>query len=179
MYIWVACDLSDPLGKVREDCLYLNRDIGADEVAFTLPQHVSLKISFRIDDIFFESAVADIGEYFEKAEPFCLASPTLELSGNIIWLRFADEEPLVRMHRALDAMMLQKYGVPQHAFDKCFAFHSTLFIDNDSEKLGRVYNEIAKISLPEKIMVDSFIIGTSESGKAGEYRVIDNISIKK
>ena len=50
MYIWIGCKL--PAGferEVRTFCLEQNRDIGLNTVAFTLPQHISLKISFEAE----------------------------------------------------------------------------------------------------------------------------------
>ena len=148
MYIWIACDLSDSLGKVREECLALNKSVGANEVAFSLPQHISLKISFSVDDSLLENAISDIRGYFEATESFSIAGPVLERAGNIVWLRFGEESTLVKMHADFDEMMLTKYGVTQHEFDKSFAFHSTLFIDENKEKLELIYDKISDISLP-------------------------------
>ena len=179
MYIWIACDLSDSLGKVREECLALNKKVGADEVAFSLPQHISLKISFRIDDGIFENVISDIRGYFAASEPFSIAGPVLEKVGNIVWLRFDEEPTLVKMHTDFDEMMLHKYGVPQHEFDKSFAYHSTLFIEQNREKLELIYDKISEVALPKTVDVSRFIIGVSETGKAGEYRVLELVSPKK
>ena len=178
MYIWVACDLSEALDSVRHECLRINTNIRASEIAFTLPQHISLKISFPIDEDKYEAALTDIRDYFMETEPFHIGGPVTELEKNIIWLRFSDELPLVKIHSDLDGMLLRKYGVPKHKFDKCFAYHSTLFIDEDEEKLRLIYEKLGDIPLPDKIEINEFIIGVSESGKAGEYRVIDKIHAK-
>lgn len=179
MYIWIACDLSDALCKVREECLTLNESVCANEVAFTLPQHLSLKISFEIADELYDSAVYDIREYFENTEPFTVKAPRLELAGNILWLRFDSETQLVKMHSDFDKMAYEKYRVPPHEFDKSFAFHSTLFIDEDKEKLGLLFEKISGITVPESIVISRFIIGASKTGKAGEYQVKEIISAKK
>ena len=46
MYIWIGCKLPEDFdAELRQCCLEANADIGADTVAFSLPQHISLKIS--------------------------------------------------------------------------------------------------------------------------------------
>lgn len=178
MFVWIACDLSDSLAKVREESLVLNKDIRADEVAFSLPPHISLKISFEVADGLVNEVLPDIKKYLEGVEPFTVDGPTPELCGNIIWLRFNEEKPLLKMHDDLDELLFDKYGVPLHEFDRSFAFHSTLFIDKDVGKLERLMPVIADLKLPSRVRIDSFIIGISESGKVGEYRVIENILAK-
>ena len=178
MYVWIACDLSDSLGKIREECMILNKDTGASEVAFSLPQHISLKISFMVDDNVLDCVLRDLNEYLSAKESFSLKGPKAELSGNIIWLRFSDSEHLSKIHSELDDLLLERYGVPLHKFDKCFAFHSTLFIDDDEEKLLYLYRQIRKIHIPGDVKIDRFIVGISDSGKAGEYRVLDVIPAK-
>lgn len=178
MYVWIACDLSESLSRIREECIALNKTVGASEIAFDLPQHISLKISFELNEESVENAILQIKEYLENTPGFYVGRPYAEFSGNIIWLRFPDSEQLCRMHEELDEMLLDRYGVPLHSFDKCFAFHSTLFIDADKEKLVSLYRRINEITLPDSIKIDSFIIGVSESGKAGEYRVVDIIPAK-
>lgn len=56
MYIWTGCKL--PAGfeqQIRKRCAEVNQGIGLDTSGFTLPQHISLKISFdageRTEDI--------------------------------------------------------------------------------------------------------------------------------
>lgn len=51
MYVWIGCALPEDFARdVRRICLAHNRQIGLDESAFALPQHISLKISFDAGD---------------------------------------------------------------------------------------------------------------------------------
>ena len=48
MYIWIGCRLPQQFEEeIRAACLENNQAIGLDPVAFSLPQHISLKISFE------------------------------------------------------------------------------------------------------------------------------------
>ena len=179
MYIWIACDLSDSLGHVREECRNINKGIGLDEVPFLLPQHISLKISFDAPEHHFDAIISDVIAYLSEIRAFFVKGPSAELCGGILWLRFDGEAELIKIHRDLDRLLSGKYAIPQHEFDKCFAFHSTLFISEDREKLGQAYARVLNVALPEQICVNNFVIGTSKSGKAGEYHVTHKIKCKK
>ena len=177
MYIWIACDLARDLAEIREKCIEFNRDLHLSSVAFSLPQHVSLKISFSVDD-------ADAGEVIEAVEcylsgqkPFPISKPEPEIFSNILWLSLPQNEHLERLHRELDDMLLSRFGVPRHEYDRCFKFHSTLFID-DGESLKKMHERVSSLTMPSELLVDGFIIGVSDSGKAGEYRVLKNITVK-
>ena len=59
MYIWIGCGLPEGFEwELRERCMPLGAELGLDLVAFSLPQHISLKISF------------DAGEQYEKILDF-------------------------------------------------------------------------------------------------------------
>ena len=50
MYIWIGCKLPEEFEQeIRSICLAKNQEIGLDPVAFSLPQHISLKISFETE----------------------------------------------------------------------------------------------------------------------------------
>ena len=178
MYIWTACDVSKVFDSLREVCIKINRDFNLDEVAFSLPQHISLKISFEVDDNIAYDVIECISEYLSEQGSFCINGPKIEIFGSILWLAFDEESNLSRMHSELDALLSERYGIPQHEFDRSFKFHSTLFID-EPEGLARIQERISRLSLPDKVSINSFLIGTSSSGKAGEYSVIKKISCQK
>ena len=178
MYIWIACDVSKSLDHIRELCNEKNKSLGLCDVAFTLPQHISLKISFEVPDKIATRVIDDISEYLSMEHSFALDAPRPELFGSILWLKFENSEILSRLHGELDSLLLDKYAIPQHEFDKSFAFHSTLFIDGEKNLLP-MYEYVLTLDLPRKVDVSSFIIGTSDSGKAGTYSVIKTISAQK
>ena len=171
MYIWIACDVSRELNCIREKCIEINRSIGLDETAFSLPQHISLKISFEVSDEVYDEVIECISDYLSGQKPFTVSGTRVELYGSILWLAFDECEALSRMHCELDELLLKKYGVPLHEFDKSFKFHSTLFIDERPD-ITEMYRQIAEIPMPDELIVDRFIIGSSPSGRAGDYHVV-------
>ena len=178
MYIWIACDVSCELNSIREKCKELNRSIGLDETAFSLPQHISLKISFEVSDEVYDDVIECINDYLRGESPFTVSGPRAELYGSILWLAFDETKTLSRIHNELDELLLKKYQVPLHEFDKSFKFHSTLFID-ESPDLLKMHRHIAKIPMPKELRIDRFIIGSSPSGRAGDYNVVREINAKK
>ena len=98
MYIWCALDLDRALCGVRRAAIEYNARLRLPETAFTLPQHLSLCISFEMGD----------GEWREAAELIertvaCIPPPTLapigiERCGDIVWISFDESEPLKRLH---------------------------------------------------------------------------------
>ncbi len=83
---------------------------------------------------------------------------------------------LQRLHRELDQNLQSQFGIPQHEFDKCFQFHSTLFMDTDGAKLDRM-RQALPIAIPCTLTVDTFLLGASETGAPGSYRVLREISV--
>lgn len=48
MYIWTGCKLPDEFEThIRARCVPIARELGLDITGFSLPQHISLKISFE------------------------------------------------------------------------------------------------------------------------------------
>ena len=174
MYIWTAADVSRQLAFVRERATELNRELNLSEVAFSLPQHISLKISFEVDDSVADEVISVLEDYLSSQTAFTVGEAKVEIFGSILWLSFPENECLKRLHRELDELLLSRFGVPLHEYDKCFKFHSTLFIDGGNS-LGKMCSELERLTLPSEIETDSFLIGISKSGKAGEYRVIKEI----
>ena len=62
-------------------------------------------------------------------------------------------------------------GGPRHEYDLDFMFHTTLFMDDDTEKVAKAYEKVKDISVPDKLVASRFVIGTSESGDLGTYKI--------
>ena len=178
MYIWIACDISDEYTSIRQKCIGYNKDLNLDEVAFLLPQHISLKISFRVEDNSFESVIKDVIVFLSECSPFSVGEPEPELSGNILWLSFPKSKHLQDLHSKLDLMLLSKHGVEQHPFDRDFKFHTTLFLDDNMSALREMLGKVRLLPLPKATEIKRFIIGASESGKAGTYSVLKIVNAK-
>lgn len=177
MYIWIGCKLPAEFEtEIRDCCLSLNRSIGLDTVAFSLPQHISLKISFPTAD---PDAVLDaVTAFLEKQQAFTVRIQNPEYSRNIIWMSVEDLPQLQGLHDRLDTLLNDRFGVPQHEFDRCFLFHSTLFMDTDLRKLVQMQASLSTYSFARELRIDTFLLGVSETGKAGTYHVVREISAK-
>lgn len=177
MYIWIGCKLPEEFEQeIRSVCLEKNQELGLDPVAFSLPQHISLKISFETERV--EEILEDLPRFFAGQPPFAVRICEVEQNGNILWMTVGENEILRHLHEKLDGYLRERFGVGQHLFDTCFQFHSTLFIDPDREKIAEMRVALAHLDLPRELMVESILIGTSVSGKAGTYSVVRRIDLR-
>jgi 2'-5' RNA ligase len=176
MYIWIGCKLPVAFEKeIRQRCLLLNKAIGLDTAAFSLPQHISLKISFEADRP--EEILTFLEHYLSSQQPFTVTLHAPEQMGNILWIPVEENIKLQQLHALLDNQLQERFGIPQHEFDKCFQFHSTLFIDSDVDKLTTMTQALAGCVKTQEMKIDRFLLGLSETGKAGSYRVVREIKI--
>ncbi len=178
MYIWVGCKLPEGFEKaIREKALSENKAIGLDTLAFCLPQHISLKISFSTDRT--EAVLAWLREYLARQPSFFVSLQGIEQAPGVLWLRVVDDPVLDGLHRQLDALLLERFAIPRQALDKHFIFHSSLFMDADAEKLRQMAKALAGMVLPKLLPVEAFLLGTSPDGSPGSYRVVAEIPAKK
>lgn len=161
--------------ELRRDCLEANADIGADTVAFSLPQHISLKISFEAGEQT-QQILDFLSGVLQKERKFYVNLESLEQTGNILWLTVQEDPRLRRLHDNLDGLLLEEFSVKQHPYDRDFKFHSTLFIDEE-EKLCPLHERLSLFPLPRRLPVEEFCLGVSETGKAGDYRVVRHVKI--
>ena len=175
MYIWVGCDIHPRFLEYREKVKEINAEVGASESAFNFPQHISLKISFEMDEEIAKHCIKDVIELLKEAKPFTAKISGLELQDDIIWLRVEENEQFKYLHEELDQIAIS-YAVKQHPFDKAFIYHSTVIMDEDSEKLEKIYERIKDIPYPEELKINTFLVGHSHDKV--EYKVDRRIKVK-
>ncbi len=176
MYIWAGCKLpADFEADIRSRCLELNQMVGLDTVAFLLPQHVSLKISFQSEK--YDEILDYLEGFLSKQSPFSFRIQNPEQAGSILWMPVEENLRLRQLHEQLDAQLEQHFGVPQHQFDKYFLFHSTLFMDSDTDKIAQMRRMLEEYPIERELQVDTFLLGLSETGKPGTYRVVREIKV--
>ncbi len=176
MYVWIGCELPKEFElDLRDVCLEASDGLALDFTCFTLPQHISLKISFDAGQDY--GPVLDFAEeLLRKEKPFYVNPKETEQAGNILWLAFRESGTLRRLHNLLDRDLKRRFGVPQHLFDKAFAFHSTLAMGPVQEIT--VYKaRLNGLELPERLEIRAFLLGVSESGRAGTYQVARRIEL--
>ena len=176
MFIWIGCKLPEDFEfAIREKCRLLGEELGLELSGFSLPQHISLKISFEAGENYGE--ILDfLEQMLRKEKKFYVNPNAAERMGDILWLSFRENDTLQRLHNALDKELNSRFAIPQHLFDKVFAFHTTLFM-GDPEKLERAFGYLREMAIPEELAVDTFLLGLSESGKSGTYRVVRTICL--
>ena len=176
MYLWIGCKLPEEFEcAIRSRCLTLNETIGLNTIPFSLPQHISLKISFEAGEQYpqiiqwLETALLSHHRFYVNLLP-------PEQMGNILWLPVAENPHLTRLHEMLDRELENRFGIPQHPFDKAFLFHSTLFMDENTQKLSQMKAELASMTFPAPLPIDSFLIGISTDGKT-DVQIIQKLNL--
>ncbi len=177
MFVWVGCRLPEEFEKtIRARCLEENRYVGLGNQRYDLPQHISLKISFPTDQ---EAAVlAWLEEFLAQQAAFSVTLEQVQQIPGVLWLKVTENPVLENLHAQLDVQLETRFGVAQHELDKCFLFHSTLFMDGDAEKLGQMAQRLQDLPLPVTLPVDRFLLGICEDGDPDAYRVIRQIPAK-
>lgn len=170
MYIWTALYIEDNLEELRDQAISIGEQLGVKCPITFLPLHVSLKISFPVDEKRVDECIDVLCDYYSKLGPFSIEIEGYEMQKGIIWLRIKENERLVEIHNHLDELMLSKFGAEPNALDHQFIYHCTLFTDTD-DKLSSALEELIKYPLPSKIQAREFLIGASETGLPGTYSV--------
>ena len=177
MYIWVGVEVESQIVEIKKSAFEIEKKIGFGNSNFTLPMHISLKISFPVDDSVANDVIYDIEQLYRLVTPFEIGVDRIECYENISWIRYKQNDKIDEIHDRLNAMLFEKYGVGLHEYDCDYKFHTTLFMENNEEKIRSAYEMIKNVYLPQKISVNKLLIGVSESGKLGSYRVFREVNI--
>ena len=160
MFVWIGCDISHKFIEYREKVRECNADLNASENSFKFPQHISLKITFETEDEIAKHCIKDIVEMLKATKSFTAKTKELELHDGIIWIRMEENEHFRFLHDELDQIAIS-YAVKQHEFDKNFIFHSTVVMDEDREKLEKLFERVKDIPYPEELKINTFLVGHS------------------
>lgn len=171
MFVWVGINVEDQLKEVRMAVDSVFEKIDISNVTCQLPLHISLKISFEIENELFESVLTDISDIYNAQKTFEIKIKGIEKHENIEWIRMYSNEQLEALATSLNMMLKDKYGIPLHEYDLDFIFHTTLFMDDDADKINAANELLGNVYLPQTLMADTFVIGTSETGKNGTYSI--------
>jgi 2'-5' RNA ligase len=175
MFVWVGIDVDSQLKEIKEITKVIENELIFKHSNFTLPLHISLKISFEINDEIFQNVIDDIIKIYTEIPPFEIRTKELSYENNISWILMEENPILIDLSNKINHLMLTKYDVPLHEYDLDYKFHTTLFMDENSEKVKQAYNKIQHIKLPVSLKAERFLIGLSESGKLGTYRVYQSV----
>lgn len=176
MYIWLGINVDGQLGDVKKKAKEIDKELAFTNSCFTLPLHISLKMSFAIDDAKFSEIAADIENYYSSVESFEIDVRGIENEQVIVWIRMHECEGLNEIHDALNDLLLKKYGIGLHEYDTDYKFHTTLFMDSDGEKINAAFERVKDTPIPKRLVADRFVIGTSQGGALGTYSVYKEIT---
>ena len=174
MYLWVGISVKEDFKDMRTRCEKIAAKLEMEDYCFQLEQHISLKMSFEAGTDF-DSIVNDLDELLAREKPFELEVSGIECFNGISWIKFKNNTQIDVLHRKICDLMKDKYHKELHEYDLDFLFHSTLFMDNNQNKIEEAYRLIKDIEIPNRIMVKDFLIGYSETGTLGTYRVLKRI----
>ena len=174
MYIWIGGRLPETFEKeIRGALTERLEGVEADISGLSLPQHISLKISFEAGQQY-EEILDYLEGLLEQEEPVSVAPSGVERQGGILWVTFEENQRLQQLHGILDRELEARFGVGQHMFDQCFKFHSTLCM-GEPEAMDRLQESMTEVVLPRGLEINAFLLGVSESGKSGTYRVVRTV----
>ena len=176
MYIWIGCGLPEEFeNALRERTRPLAEALALGLEPFSLPQHISLKISFDGGDRTKE-ILDTVAKLLAQTRPFTVHPAGLARQGGILWITFRENPALSELHRLLDRALKQQFGIGQHAFDRAFLFHSTVYIGEEN-RIALAEESLRDLTLPETLQIRRFFLGVSPNGQAGTYRVVRTVDI--
>ena len=176
MYIWVGINVDSQLENVGKKVREIEENLGYKNFCYTLPMHISLKISFYAPDKKTEQIISDIREIYKGQKAFEIDVSGVENLGGIAWIRMKESSELNALSDKLNSMLFSRHGIPLHEYDTDYKFHSTLFMGNEVE-VAEELSMLGNINIPEKLTASRFIIGFSHSGEFGTYSVSEEITI--
>ena len=177
MFIWSGINIEDQLPELKSKKAEIEEKLGITDTVVNLPLHVSLRISSQIADEISPRIIDAILEFYKTLEPLELFTDGIEREGKIIWLRFKENDEINSVHHRLCALMKERFDVPLHPFDLEFKYHTTLFFGISDDKLASAYDMVKSVEIPDSVILNRPVIGTSESGLAGTYKIIHAVEI--
>lgn len=175
MFVWIGINVLDELNSVQSAGERIEKEVRTKFSFFNFPLHISLKISFEISGDAFGAVLKDISDIFENTAPFDVKPQEIEAFDNIAWILYAENDKLNALHDKICDTLSEKYGVVRHEYDNDYKFHTTLFMDGDSEKVKTGYEKIKNVELPPVVLAYKFCIGASPSGKLDTFDIVKTI----
>ena len=176
MYIWIGCKLPEEFETyIRAVCVPMSEKLGLDISGFSLPQHISLKISFEAGEQA-DEILAFLKERLSRERKFYVNPRTPKRQGNILWIPFRPNPPLQHLHNMLDRELKTRFGIPQHEFDKAFFFHSTLCLGPE-DRLAEAEALLRDLPLPTSLAIDTILLGVSENKTFDTCRIVGEINL--
>lgn len=177
MYFWIGINLKDQLTEIKSLCKNLEKQLDFPFSCHELPAHISLKITFEINENDYEPILNFTVDYLENVKPFTVLTDKIEFVNGVVWIKMKECKQIKKLHEELDEKLLEKFGVKKHPFDLDFIFHSTLFLCEDNQKLSKAFDLVKECKIPPCLSVNSFVIGRAENLEDNDFKVVKTIDI--
>ncbi len=178
MFVWTGINIEDQLPELKLIKNEIEEKLGIIDTVVNLPLHISLKISFEVADDVYPDVIGAVLDFYKTLLPITIEAQGIEREGGIVWLTFKENEKIADVHNRLTSLMQERFGIPPHKFDLEFKYHTTLFLGLMEDKLAAAYELVKNAPIPSVITLDNPVIGTSESGLAGTYKIIHSHKIQ-
>lgn len=175
MYIWLGLNVDEQYLDIREKAKIVDKELKYINSCFTLPLHISIKMSFDVKEEQFESIVNTVCEYYKRLKTFELSVKGVENAGNIVWIRYYENVILSSIKDDMNALLKDKFNIGLHEYDHDYLFHTTLFMENDESKNSRAFEQVKNVPLPKTIRINRFSVGYSPNGELGTYKIYREI----
>ncbi len=177
MFVWTGILLYNQLNELKNRAIQIEKELDFKLSCHNLPSHISLKISFFIEDDKFDEVVEDLTNFYHHLLPFTVECEGIEKEDEVVWLRMKENVLLKCAQLSLNSLLERHFNIPLHPYDCDFKFHSTLFMSDEKQKIATAYELIKEQPFPEKLTVNRFVIGKSENGMIGSYSIHNEITI--
>ena len=178
MYVWIGIDCDNQLDNIKEKVKEVEDSLGFDHTIFSLPFHISLKISFEVTKKMYKEIKKDLIKYFKSLSSFDIDVKGIEKHDNIIWIRMINNDIIDNIHKDINDLLCNKYNIELHEYDLDFIYHTTLFMDDDLNKIDIAYDKIKELEIPSKLYLNTYLIGISDGGNLGSFKIVKKIRRK-
>jgi 2'-5' RNA ligase len=194
MYVCFALLLPyDIQNEIRKIILQMGLKYSLDLVTSLLPQHISLKISFKVSEIerieeYFDALAKDIKRFTVSFSKVDLLE--FEKDGKkqgLLWLDVEENKILKELHKKLNEELKEKFDIGLACFDgDVYHFHSTLFHNGlkyvPFEAYEQAYSELKEMDFKKSTEVNEiamFISNNDEEIMDGTFITYKVLSLKK
>ena len=176
MFVWLGISLKNELFDFSKDIIEFANENNINTPLNNLPIHVSLRISFEIDNTLFSKLEKELTEFANSLSPFNIEFEKIESVNHILWIKCKPSKELTNTHDNLCELLNEKYNIAWHELDRNFIFHSTLFMD-EPQIIEKYYNKISKFKIADSVISNEILIGISENGEPNTYQIYKTIRI--
>ncbi|MBN1412118.1 MAG: hypothetical protein JW969_14840 [Spirochaetales bacterium] len=180
MYFGIAGLIDDETqNKIRKQILQINNTYNTGVLSLLLPQHVSLKIAFKTDEV--EKLENYFNALFENTRIIEIELENIEVidiqdGGNksgLIWYSVKENDVLRSIHNKLNVDLPDVLGIENSLIDgDNFRFHTTLFYGNKTlEEYNNIHINVKEKFGKRKAWIDRIALFccTEDTIKAGSF----------